>query len=679
MNPVRVDTIFASRIALTYRPSRYSNVLRVVASLASLACLLSISSTNINAQAVKSIVLNPKAVFGGTASVATVTLTKAAGTNGLTVKLLSDQTCASIPASVTVASGKTSVDVNISTTSVTNSTLATIIANGGGARAAGLLTVQPNQVSAFTFTPTSVLGGKRVTGNLTIAAPAPAGGITIYLVNNDPALPVPDSVQVTAGSTAASFKTTSVPVATNTNVRVDAYLNGGLQSATVKVLAPTLQLSLAPSTVVAGNSSVGTLTLSGPAPDGGLTIPLNGTGGVATIAASATIVAGAKTQTFPISTNVLLNGSELISATLNGKTVSATLTVNAASGLAASPWPKLKGNIQNTGQSNAVSATGTLKWMLKNPTSGAYFSAPVIGADGTLYLSSNDDGLFYAVNPDGTIKWSVKIGAPMGGVPAVGADGTIYFGANDNRLYAISSTGSIKWSFLTNLNILSSPTLGPDGTIYFGSADAHLYALNPNGTQKWSFKAGANIYSSPGLAPDGTLYIGSEDNYVYAINSQTGVLKWSVKTGHVVRSSPAIAPDGTIYVGCWDTKAYAINPNGTVKWTFKTGVNSIAFPSPAIGNDGTIYVGSWNANFYALNPNGTTKWTYTMATGTGNSPAIASDGTIYVPCDNGSLYALNPNGSRKWVYSNGTGASCPAIGKDGTVYVSLGGSLVAIQ
>ena len=72
-----------------------------------------------------------------------------------------------------------------------------------------------------------------------------------------------------------------------------------------------------------------------------------------------------------------------------------------------------------------------------------------------------------------------------GNTPSLSIDGTIYIGSSDNRLYAINPDGSEKWSFDGGNDIDSSPTIGSDGTIYFGSGlywGSNLYAINPDGT-----------------------------------------------------------------------------------------------------------------------------------------------------------------------------------------------------
>jgi hypothetical protein len=84
--------------------------------------------------------------------------------------------------------------------------------------------------------------------------------------------------------------------------------------------------------VTGGNSSTGTITLSGPAPTGGLVVTLasNNTA-AATVPASVTVPAGATGATFTISTKaVTASTGVLVSATGGGVTRSATLTVNPA-------------------------------------------------------------------------------------------------------------------------------------------------------------------------------------------------------------------------------------------------------------------------------------------------------------------------------------------------------------
>jgi len=160
-------------------------------------------------------------------------------------------------------------------------------------------------------------------------------------------------------------------------------------------------------------------------------------------------------------------------------------------------------------------------------------SSPAIGADGTIYIGSDPYGgtgidpvvtptNFWAINPDGSLKWSFDTEDGVESSPAIGPDGTIYFGSYDSYLYAITDEGTegkLKWKFKTGDQIDGSPTVDGDGIIYFGSRDSTLYALYPDGTVKWTFQAEGGFESSPAIDDSGYLYIGSFDGYLYAVGT----------------------------------------------------------------------------------------------------------------------------------------------------------------
>jgi hypothetical protein len=164
-------------------------------------------------------------------------------------------------------------------------------------------------------------------------------------------------------------------------------------------------------------------------------------------------------------------------------------------------------------------APGMQKWVFE--TEGGLVSSPTIGADGTIYVGSND-GRLYALTPEGKLKWKFETKGAVHSRPAVGADGTIYVGSWDQHLYAINPDGSLKWAFPTRGKVNASPTIGPDGTIYVGSWDQHLYAVNPDGSPKWAFPTGDAVLSTAAVAPDGTIYVGSWDQCLYAIQGLGG-------------------------------------------------------------------------------------------------------------------------------------------------------------
>jgi hypothetical protein len=90
-------------------------------------------------------------------------------------------------------------------------------------------------------------------------------------------------------------------------------------------------ISLSPATVVGGNPSTGTVTLTGGAPSGGAAVTLSSSSNVATVPAGVTVAGGASAATFPVRTiAVTANQTPTISASFGGVTKSATLNVTAS-------------------------------------------------------------------------------------------------------------------------------------------------------------------------------------------------------------------------------------------------------------------------------------------------------------------------------------------------------------
>jgi outer membrane protein assembly factor BamB len=284
----------------------------------------------------------------------------------------------------------------------------------------------------------------------------------------------------------------------------------------------------------------------------------------------------------------------------------------------------------------------------------------------------------------GTKLWAFQTGGKVISSPALGADGTIYVGSDDYNLYALSPTGAKRWSFAASDVIEAAPVVAPDGTIYVGSYDGTLYALGPDGTERWQFPTGNKIMAPAALAVDGTVYIVSADGNLYAL-SPNGSQKWTFKTGTFgspVSSfgAPSVGLDGTVYVassqflGTSSLRLNALNPDGTVRWSFRNPSLLELVTSPVIGSDGTVYAATSGGFSYALDATtGTNKFNPAVVTWTG---AIGGAGALFAPDYTGDFLSLRPNGERKWILSPslsstglvGHATATPALASDGSVY-----------
>src|SRR3989449_124083 len=190
-------------------------------------------------------------------------------------------------------------------------------------------------LSSLTLNPTSVTGGNSSTGTVTLSGAAPTGGAVVTLSsNNTTAARVPSSVTVAAGATSATFTVSTSAVAASTTVSISAAYGAVTRSVSLTVTpapppAPTLSsLTLNPANVFGGQSSTGTVTLTGPAPAGSAQVFLSSNNGAARVPSSVIVPAGASSVTFTVNTSfVLISTSATISASYNGTTRAATLGV----------------------------------------------------------------------------------------------------------------------------------------------------------------------------------------------------------------------------------------------------------------------------------------------------------------------------------------------------------------
>lgn len=355
------------------------------------------------------------------------------------------------------------------------------------------------------------------------------------------------------------------------------------------------------------------------------------------------------------------------------------------------------GNNDTTTWSNFITSGESITMSKSWSGTGVYnIKARAKDNKGAISDWSNTHLIIISQVPVGTLKWRYQIGSNIPHSPAIANDGTIFIDASNSKFYAINPNGTLKWVYTaTNTGSFISPAIASDTTIYCSfqasSSNDKLYAFNPNGTLKWTYSFPQGSIGTITLSEDGVIYVATGGfNGFYAINPN-GTLKWNYRPGYEIggNAAPAIASDGTAYCGTWWGNCIdALYTNGTLKWSFY--VNGGVESGPSIGNDGTIYVGtvynrissSQPSYLYAINPNGTQKWSYLASGHIRITPAIASDGTIYFGTQDGILYALNPNGTMKW--SNNIGAmfwsSCPVIDANGTVYIgSNNGNFYAID
>jgi outer membrane protein assembly factor BamB len=284
-----------------------------------------------------------------------------------------------------------------------------------------------------------------------------------------------------------------------------------------------------------------------------------------------------------------------------------------------------------------------------------------------------EDGLVYALNDDGEYIWSCDINAPIVGSPAVGYYGMVYVAGQNGWLYAIDDDGDLRWTHITDGPVYSTPVVGYDGKIYVCSEDGIVYALAADGSELWTFtttgpgRLKGAILATPVIDRNGAVYIaGLYDPNLYALDAGNGSVKWAcnfasasdpnnIKGGQLF-APPAIGPHGTIYQTLInDPNLYAIDSNnGAILWR-----TNLADPCTGLyGGDYTRRF--WNAGGWC-------------------EPAIGPDGTIYVSFDDPYLRAVRPDGSIKWVTRLGmVGGFTLSVDRKGLIYAASDDGFVCV-
>src|SRR5467141_2196553 len=278
-----------------------------------------------------------------------------------------------------------------------------------------------------------------------------------------------------------------------------------------------------PSNVTGGNSSTGTVTLSGAAPAGGAQVALSSNNGAASVPSSVAVPAGATSATFTVSTSpVAASTTVAISAGYGGVTKTASLTVTAAppsaptlSSLTLNPTSVI-GGVQ--------SSTGTVTLSGPAPTGGAQVA-----------LSSN--------NGPASVPSSVAV--PAGATTATFTVNTSVVTASTTVTISAAYGGVSKPATLTvtspPLPTVSSLTLNPTSVI--GGVNSSTGTVTLSGPAP---AAGAQVVltSNKGAAsvPSSVFVPAGATSATFAVSTSVVLVSTSVTISASYNSTTQTAP-----------------------------------------------------------------------------------------------------------------------------------------
>jgi trimeric autotransporter adhesin len=239
----------------------------------------------------------------------TVQLGTAAPAGGLALDVVSSvPSVATVPATVTVAAGATSAQFVLNAVAVGFSTVTVSKLGLGDTTAA----VRVDTLPTITLSPSAVTLGLNKTRTIVVALSqaAPSGGLVLGLASSSAAVATaPATLAIAAGASSGSFDVATVGAGNATITASTLGYANGVTAINVRPVA----ISLPTSTVVAPGATVSVpITLTEPAPTGGLTVSLTPVNtGVATVAPTVAVAAGASAA------NVNVTGVAVGTTTIN--------------------------------------------------------------------------------------------------------------------------------------------------------------------------------------------------------------------------------------------------------------------------------------------------------------------------------------------------------------------------
>ncbi|GHH86465.1 hypothetical protein GCM10018793_58460 [Streptomyces sulfonofaciens] len=352
------------------------------------------------------------------------------------------------------------------------------------------------------------------------------------------------------------------------------------------------------------------------------------------------------------------------------------------------PWPSALHDARHSGASPDEGPTsGRVAW--RRHLEGPVTPGPVVGADGTIYASSNG-GVLHGIDPaTGKDRWTFDSGADGGAgdlsvSPLVLPDKDILFPTPGRALIALSPAGHRLWT-VTLPGTPTSPVTADGHRVYVGDSTGGVTAidLTDHGGHRvaWRVDVGDTSYGSVVTDGSGRLYT-TADSSLVAVDDKgaTGAVAWR-RDPHdrITEVSAGLAPDGTALLGTNGHSEWAYHRDGSPAWHSP---RVITYSSPAVTAGGLAYVGDHARLVHVFDvrsgkevarygPVGGKIWSSTV---------VDRAYHLYFGGQDGKAYGFDAKGNRLFAVDlGGPVDSYPALTADGRLLIgSRNGMLTAI-
>ena len=241
--------------------------------------------------------------------------------------------------------------------------------------------------------------------------------------------------------------------------------------------------------------------------------------------------------------------------------------------------------------------SGEFKWVFAI-SQITYGGGALVAPDGTIYQCVRNATInnVYAINPNGTQQWAVKLDAAIGAFPALSADGVLYCLTNKSTLYALdASSGAIKWQQSLDGATGSAVAIDKAGNVYAGTSAA-IYSFKSNKEQNWKLEE-VNVTEQATFAlKDQVLYATLKNGGLVAVDMTNGTKKWTYPTTKGDAYFPIADKNGNVYFTEKGSQTvHAVNASGSKIWEKNVG-NNLNYSGGALSTDGILYIGTQSNN-----------------------------------------------------------------------------------
>lgn len=375
-----------------------------------------------------------------------------------------------------------------------------------------------------------------------------------------------------------------------------------------------------------------------------------------------------------------------------------TCILAAATAVSGANWTTFHGNNQRTGRTAAsVPSNPVVKWTYN--FGGQVIGSPVIAPNGDVFIgpvwqdSLQPRQYFYAIKPDGTLRWRFEtpwIDSQVIGTPAIGPDGRIYFGTATGQFYCLEPDGSVAWTYQAAKPIQTQVLVTKDGV--YAAMDGMMRALSFEGALRWELPMTPTSIGGATETLQGNIVFYSANGTT--CTTPSGTTLWNSSFAQGGLSAPVIAPSGDV-IACGQMITWLHPETGAMRY-FLNPFMDVTYGSPTVDGNGNVYhIAGYEA--YKFSSTGQIVYNELLRDPGSNflghcwsSAAIDGGGRLYFGMGNGfrsaiqfeknlNIRVLSMSQVMLLPLPHIAGTSSPAIAPDGTLYIGcLDGKLYAI-